>query len=74
MLFMRIYIAPTYDCNINCHKCYSRKYQKDYNNYLTWIKFIDIFKRFRANCNMFSFIGGEPTKWKFLNEGFENKF
>lgn len=76
---MQIYIVPTYDCNINCQKCYSEKFIKDYPNYLTWVKFIAIIKYFQAKSKVFSFIGGEPTKWKFINESIlylknKNKF
>ena len=76
---MQIYIVPTYNCNINCRKCYSEKYIEDYPNYLAWNKFIAIFKYFQANCRVFSFIGGEPAKWKFINESIlylknKNKF
>jgi len=37
-------------------------------NYLSWDKFIDIFRFFELRYNNFSFIGGEPTIWKFINE------
>lgn len=65
---MQIYIVPTYICNLNCQKCYSEKYVKDYPDYLSWIKFMDVFKYFKNKSSIFSFIGGEPTIWKFINE------
>ena len=76
---MQIYIVPTYNCNLNCQKCYSEKFISDYPNYLTWTKFIAIIKYFQAKTKVFSFIGGEPTKWKFINESIlylknKNKF
>jgi len=65
---LQIYIIPTYICNLECKKCYSKKYLEEYPNYLSWIKFIDIFNFFKSKYNNFIFIGGEPTKWKFINE------
>ena len=65
---MQIYIVPTYNCNLECRKCYSKKYQKEFPNYLSWTKFVDISIFFRIQYNNFAFIGGEPTKWKFINE------
>jgi len=65
---MQIYIVPTYNCNLKCYKCYSEKNLKEYPNYLSWTKFISIIKYFKTRSNRFSFIGGEPTKWKFINE------
>ncbi|MFZ2410290.1 MAG: radical SAM protein [Candidatus Methanoperedens sp.] len=65
---MQIYIIPTYNCNLECNKCYSKKYTEDFPNYLSWTKFVEIFKFFRSKYNNFAFIGGEPTKWKFINE------
>jgi len=32
------------------------------------MKFVEIFKVFRSKYKNFAFIGGEPTKWKFINE------
>ncbi|CAG0939390.1 hypothetical protein BROC_00613 [Candidatus Brocadiaceae bacterium] len=65
---MQIYIIPTYNCNLQCKSCYSQKYLGDYPNYLSWTKFVNIFKFFQLKYNNFAFIGGEPTKWKFINE------
>jgi len=65
---MQIYIVPTYNCNLSCKKCYSKRYSEEFPDYLSWNKFISIFKLFNSNYNRFSFIGGEPTKWKFINE------
>lgn len=65
---MQIYIVPTYDCNLECKKCYSEKYLKEFPNYLSWTKFVDVFKLLMSRYNTFAFIGGEPTKWKFINE------
>jgi len=65
---LQIYIVPTYDCNLSCAKCYSKKYSTEFPNYLSWDKFIAIFRFFESRYNNFSFIGGEPTKWKFINE------
>lgn len=65
---MQIYIIPTYSCNLKCKKCYSEKYLEDFPDYLSWAKFIDIFKLLGIKYNNFAFIGGEPTKWKFINE------
>lgn len=63
-----LYIIPTYICNLDCKKCYSKKYLEEYPNYLSWTKFINIYKFFNSKYNHFAFIGGEPTKWKFINE------
>ena len=65
---LQIYIIPTYSCNLECKKCYSEKYLEDFPDYLSWAKFIDIFKLLGTKYNNFAFIGGEPTKWKFINE------
>ena len=65
---MQIYIVPTYSCNLGCKKCYSKRYLTEFPNYLSWIKFISIFKFFELSYNNFAFIGGEPTIWKFINE------
>jgi len=65
---LQIYVIPTYNCNLECNKCYSKKYKEDFPNYLSWTKFIEIFKFFKSKYNNFAFIGGEPTKWKFINE------
>lgn len=65
---MQIYIIPTYNCNLECNKCYSKKYKEDFPNYLSWKKFIEIFNLFKFNYNNFAFIGGEPTQWRFINE------
>jgi len=65
---LQIYIVPTYNCNLRCKKCYSRKHLTKFPNYLSWNKFIDIFRFFELRYNNFSFIGGEPTIWKFINE------
>lgn len=65
---MLIYIVPTYICDLKCKKCYSKKYLEKYPNYLSWTKFIDIFNFLESKYNNFAFIGGEPTKWKFINE------
>lgn len=51
-----------------CKKCYSQKYLTEFPNYLSWDKFIAIFKFFKLRYNNFAFIGGEPTIWKFINE------
>jgi len=65
---LQIYIIPTYSCNLKCKKCYSEKYLEDFPDYLSWAKFIDLYKLFGTKYNNFAFIGGEPTKWKFINE------
>src|SRR5659263_38038 len=67
-MILQIYIIPTYNCNLECSKCYSKKYKEDFTNNLTWMKFVEIFKVFRSKYKNFAFIGGEPTKWKFINE------
>jgi hypothetical protein len=53
---------------LECDKCYSKKYEEDFTNDLSWTKFVEIFKFFRSKYNNFAFIGGEPTKWRFINE------
>ena len=53
---------------MSCNKCYSQKYVDKFPNYLSWDKFINIYKFFALKYKNFSFIGGEPTKWKFINE------
>lgn len=65
---MQIYVIPTYNCNLECDKCYSKKYKEDFPNYLSWTNFVEIFNLFKSKYNNFAFIGGEPTKWKFINE------
>lgn len=65
---MQIYIVPTYDCNLNCDNCYSKKYLGDFPDYLSWKNFIKLFNLFRDKYKNFAFIGGEPTRWKFINE------
>lgn len=65
---LQIYIVPTYNCNLECKKCYSKKYLEEFPSYLSWTKFVNIFKIFKSKYNNFAFIGGEPTKWKFINE------
>ena len=65
---MQIYIVTTYDSNLECKKCYSKKYQKEFPNYLSWTKFVGILNFFGTGYNNFALIGGEPTKWKFINE------
>ena len=65
---MQIYLIPTYECELACPSCYSKKYQEKYPNYLSWVDFVNIFSCFKDECKGFSFIGGEPTKWKFINE------
>lgn len=66
---MQLYIIPTYECNLNCLNCYSKKYCNKFQNiYLSWSNFISLFKRFKSSYNNYSFIGGEPTLWKFINE------
>jgi MoaA/NifB/PqqE/SkfB family radical SAM enzyme len=65
---LQLYIIPTYNCNLECDKCYSKKYKEDFTNYLSWTKFVEIFKFFESNYKNFAIIGGEPTKWKFINE------
>ena len=65
---MQIYVIPTYNCNLECNKCYSKKYKEDFPNNLSWTKFIEIFNLFKLKYNNFAFIGGEPTKWRFINE------
>ena len=67
-MILQIYIVPTYNCNLECKKCYSKKYLEDFPNYLSWAKFINIFNFLGSRYNNFAFIGGEPTKWKFINE------
>ena len=67
-MILQIYIVPTYNCNLECKKCYSKKYLEDFPNYLSWAKFINIINFFGSKCNNYAFIGGEPTKWKFINE------
>jgi len=67
-LILQIYIVPTYNCNLRCKKCYSKKYLEEFPNYLSWAKFIAIFRFFELRYNNFAFIGGEPTIWKFINE------
>ena len=67
-MILQIYIVPTYNCNLKCKKCYSKKYLEDFPNYMSWRKFIEIYKFFMLTCNNFAFIGGEPTEWKFINE------
>lgn len=65
---MHVYIVPTYECNLDCNRCYSKKFLEEFDQYLSWECFIHIFTLFRKECNSFSFIGGEPAKWKFINE------
>jgi MoaA/NifB/PqqE/SkfB family radical SAM enzyme len=65
---MQIYIVPTYDCNLDCKNCYSKKYLGDFPDYLSWENFVKIFNHCKDNYRNFAFIGGEPTKWKFINE------
>ena len=59
---MQIYIVPTYDCNLNCDNCYSKKYLGDFPDYLSWKNFIKLFNLFRDKYKNFAFIGGEPTR------------
>ncbi len=68
VLNLQIYIVPTYDCNLQCDNCYSKKYLEEFSEYLSWIKFIKIYNLFKDKYSNFAFIGGEPTKWKFINE------
>ena len=65
---MQIYIVPTYECNLSCSGCYSKKNKTDFDSYLSWVNFIQIYNKFKDECNKFAFIGGEPAKWKFINE------
>lgn len=64
----QIYIVPTYECNLSCKNCYSKKYLLQFPDYLSWEGFIGIYEFFKRQTNSISFIGGEPTKWKFINE------
>lgn len=68
MINLQIYIVPTYKCNLKCKNCYSRKYLGEFPDHLSWAKFIEIFTFFKDKYHNFAFIGGEPTKWKFINE------
>ena len=65
---MQIYIVPTYECNLSCTGCYSKKNKMDFDDYLSWENFIKIFNKYKDECTKFAFIGGEPAKWKFINE------
>lgn len=65
---MNLYVIPTYECNLNCKSCYARKFQVMFPDYLTWEQFICIYEKFKNNTNRFLFIGGEVTKWKFIDE------
>ena len=67
-LNLRLYIVPTYKCNLACNQCYSKKYLPEFETYLSWTNFINIFEMFRSNAKSFIFIGGEPSLWKFINE------
>lgn len=68
MVILRVYIVPTYDCDLKCPNCYSKKYKNQYPSYLSWIDFVKAFDFFKFKTKNVSFIGGEPTKWKFINE------
>lgn len=65
---MQIYIIPTYECSLNCNSCYAKKYVEIFPQYLSWKDFISIYENFKFKSNNFSFIGGEATEWKFINE------
>jgi len=65
---LQLYIVPTYECNLACTQCYSKKYLPEYPAYLSWTNFINIYDMFKANAKSFLFIGGEPSMWKFINE------
>jgi len=65
---LQLYIVPTYECNLACTQCYSKKYLPEYPAYLSWTNFINIYDMFKVNAKSFLFIGGEPSLWKFINE------
>ncbi len=65
---MQIYIIPTYECNLDCKSCYAKKNQQRFPQYLSWKDFTTIYEKFKFDSNNFLFIGGEATKWKFINE------
>ena len=65
---MQLYIVPTYQCNLACSQCYSKKYLPEYPAYLSWSNFISVYNMFDAYVRSFLFIGGEPSMWKFINE------
>lgn len=68
MITLQLYVVPTYNCNLECNKCYSKKYLNDFQDDLSWKDFIKTVQYFKGKYDNYAFIGGEPATWKFINE------
>ncbi|MDD2566158.1 MAG: radical SAM protein [Candidatus Gracilibacteria bacterium] len=70
MNFNEVAFVGTYECNANCTYCYARKYKNVYKGIeLSFERFKEIALKLKANgTKNISFIGGESTLWKYINE------
>jgi MoaA/NifB/PqqE/SkfB family radical SAM enzyme len=65
-----ICLIPTYSCNANCPFCYAKEFKKKFRKEMDW----QMFKKVVDIClnhgkrNEVSFLGGEPTVWRHINQ------
>jgi sulfatase maturation enzyme AslB (radical SAM superfamily) len=69
---MRVHIAPTYRCNLDCEYCYARAFAHHFPDDLhptTYSRILDDLSP--RGLTSVSFIGGEPTLWPHLPAAME---